>query len=100
MSDVLERFGSNTQDLQRDLEELETIICPYCEEMASDVQTEKAGLETRYGKLARDMDKQGEILHRKVTVLISQSKADIAEMKAKHMAALNKNIDEITHSFT
>ncbi|XP_056000341.1 uncharacterized protein LOC125654512 [Ostrea edulis] len=98
--DVLEKLGSKTQGLQNDLEELETRISPRYEEMASDVQTEKAKLETNYEKLTTAADQQEEIWHREITAIVNQVKSDIAEMKTKHMAALDKNTDEITHSIT
>ena len=100
LCEVLEKIGSKTQALQKDLEELESRIRPRYEEMASDVQTEKAGLQTNYEKLTRDADHQGEILHREVTAIVNQRKSDIAEMKTKHMAALDQNTEEITHSIT
>ncbi|XP_056015320.1 E3 ubiquitin-protein ligase TRIM71-like [Ostrea edulis] len=100
LSDVLKKLGSKTQNLQKDLEELETRIYPRCEEMAYDVQTEKAELETKYGKLTTAADQQGEILHREITAIVNQRKSDIAEMKNKHLAALNKNTDEVTNRIT
>jgi hypothetical protein len=48
---IQEKLGSKTQDLQRDLEELETQICPRYEEVASDAQTDRAGMERKYGEL-------------------------------------------------
>ena len=51
LSDILEKLSDKTQHLQKDLEELETRIFPRYEEMASDIQTEKAGLKTIYKKL-------------------------------------------------
>jgi hypothetical protein len=42
LCDVQEKLGAKTQDLQRDLEELENRNYPRYEEMASDVQTERA----------------------------------------------------------
>ncbi|XP_056015334.1 uncharacterized protein LOC125653121 [Ostrea edulis] len=100
ISDVLEKLGSKTESLQKDLEEFETRIYPRYEEMASDVQTEKAELETKYGKLTTAADQQGEILHREITAIVNKRKSDIAEMKNKHLAALNKNTDEITNRIT
>ena len=85
---VQEKLGAKTQDLHRDLEELVTRIYPRYEEMASAVQTERAGIETRYGKLTRAADQQGEVWHREVTAIVNQRKSDIVEMKTKHMAAL------------
>ncbi|XP_056015332.1 tripartite motif-containing protein 3-like [Ostrea edulis] len=100
ISDVLEKLGSKTENLQKDLEELETRIYPRYEEMASDVQTEKAELETKYGKMTTAADQQGEILHREITAIVNKRKSDIAEMKNEHLAALNKNTDEITNRIT
>ncbi|XP_056008579.1 E3 ubiquitin-protein ligase TRIM71-like [Ostrea edulis] len=100
LCDVLEKFSAKTESLQKDLEELESRICPRYEEMASDVQTEKSELETNYGKLTTAADQQGEVLHREVTAIVNQRKSDIQEMKNKHMAALDKNTDEITQRIT
>ncbi|XP_056004311.1 uncharacterized protein LOC125659466 [Ostrea edulis] len=100
ISDVLEKLSAKTESLQKDLEELETRIYPRYEGMASDVQTEKAELERKYGKLTTDADQQGEILHREITAIVNQRKSAIAEMKTKHLDALNKNTDEITQKIT
>ncbi|XP_048765813.2 uncharacterized protein LOC125673317 [Ostrea edulis] len=100
ISDILEKLIAKTESLQKDVEELETRIYPRYEEMASDVQTEKAELERKYGKLTTEADEQGEILHREITAIINQRKSAIAEMKTKHLDALNKNTEEITQKMT
>ncbi|XP_056002496.1 uncharacterized protein LOC130046630 [Ostrea edulis] len=96
ISDILEKLSAKTESLQKDLDELETRIYPRYEEMASDVQTEKADLETNYGELTTIADQQGEILHREITAIVNQRKSDIQEMKSKHLSTLNKNTEEIT----
>ncbi|XP_055999080.1 E3 ubiquitin-protein ligase TRIM71-like [Ostrea edulis] len=96
VSDILEKFSAKTESLQKDLEELETRIYPRYKEMASNVETEKAKLETKYGKLTTDADEQGEILHREITAIVNRQKSAIAEMKTKHLDELNKNTEEIT----
>ncbi|XP_055999070.1 E3 ubiquitin-protein ligase Midline-1-like [Ostrea edulis] len=96
VSDILEKFSAKTESLQKDLEELETRIYPRYKEMASNVETEKAELETKYEKLTTDADEQGEILHREITAIVNRQKSAIAEMKTKHLDALNKNTEEIT----
>ncbi|XP_056002495.1 E3 ubiquitin-protein ligase TRIM71-like [Ostrea edulis] len=96
ISDILEKLSAKTESLQKDLDELETRIYPRYEEMASDVQTEKAELETNYGELTTIADQQGEILHREITAIVNQRKSDIQEMKNKHLSTLNKNTNEIT----
>ncbi|XP_056018241.1 E3 ubiquitin-protein ligase TRIM36-like [Ostrea edulis] len=98
--DVLENLSSRMESLQKDLKELETRIYPRYEEMASGVQTEKSELQTNYGKLTTAADQQGEVLHQKITAIVNQRKSDIEEMKNKHMAALDKNADEITQRIT
>ncbi|XP_056002757.1 E3 ubiquitin-protein ligase TRIM71-like [Ostrea edulis] len=96
VSDVLEKLSSKTQRLQKDLEELETRIYPRYEGMASYVQTKKAELETKYGKLTTAADQQGENLHTEITAIVNRRKSDIEEMKSKHLSTLNKNADGIT----
>ncbi|XP_055999087.1 probable E3 ubiquitin-protein ligase MID2 [Ostrea edulis] len=96
VSDILEKFSAKTESLQKDLEELETRIYPRYKEMASNVEIEKAELETKYEKLTTDADEQGEILHREITAIVNRQKSAIAEMKTKHLDALNKNTEEIT----
>ncbi|XP_056006164.1 uncharacterized protein LOC130050341 [Ostrea edulis] len=100
ISDILEKLASKTRNLQKDLEELETRICPRYEKMASDVQIEKGELETNYGKLTTAADQQGEVLHQEIAAIVNRRKSDIEEMKNKHLAALNKNTDEITQKIT
>ncbi|XP_056004035.1 tripartite motif-containing protein 45-like [Ostrea edulis] len=96
ISEFLEKLSSKTQSLHKDLEELETRIYPRYEEMASDVQTEKAEIETNYGKLTTFAEQRGEILHREITAILNQRKSAIQEMKNKHLSTLNKNTEEIT----
>ncbi|XP_055999416.1 E3 ubiquitin-protein ligase TRIM36-like [Ostrea edulis] len=96
ISDVLEKLSAKTESLQKDLEELETRIYPRYEKMVSNVQSEKAELETNYGKLTTAADQQGEVLHREITAIVNQRKSAIAEMKTKHLDALDKNTEEIT----
>ncbi|XP_048748661.2 uncharacterized protein LOC125660885 [Ostrea edulis] len=96
ISDILENLSAKTESLQKDLDELETRIYPRYEEMVSDVQTEKAELETNYRELTTIADQQGEVLHREITAIVNQRKSDIQEIKNKHLSILNKNTAEIT----
>ncbi|XP_056002446.1 E3 ubiquitin-protein ligase Midline-1-like [Ostrea edulis] len=96
LSDILEKLSAKTESLQKDLDELETRIYPRYQEIASNVKTEKAELETKYGKLTTAADQQGEVLHREITAIVNKRKSTIAEMKTKHLDAINKNTDEIT----
>ncbi|XP_056002860.1 uncharacterized protein LOC125662420 [Ostrea edulis] len=100
LSEFVEKLNAKTESLQKDLEELETRIYPKYEEMASNVQTEKAELETNYGDLTTIADQQGQILHREITAIVNRWKSEIQEMKNKHLSTLNKNTDEITQKIT
>ncbi|XP_048748908.2 E3 ubiquitin-protein ligase Midline-1-like [Ostrea edulis] len=100
VSDVLEKLKIKTQNLQKDLEEIETKIYPRYEEMASDIQTEKAEIETNYGELTATAEQEGESLHQEITAIVNRRKSDIQEMKNKHLSTLNKNTDEITQKIT
>ncbi|XP_048755783.2 E3 ubiquitin-protein ligase Midline-1-like [Ostrea edulis] len=100
ISDILEKLGSKKQRIQKDLEELEKKIYPRYTDISSAVQTEKAEVETNYGKLATTADQQGEVWHREVTAIVNKRKADIVEIKTKHLSLLDKHADEITHRMT
>jgi hypothetical protein len=56
LSEVLKIHRSKIQSIKKDLEELETRIYPQYEENFSNVQTEKAELETNYRKLIATVD--------------------------------------------
>ncbi|XP_048751443.2 uncharacterized protein LOC125663184 [Ostrea edulis] len=96
LTEFLENLSYRTQHLQKDLEELETRIYPRYEVLASDIQTEKAELETTYGKLTTAAGKEGEILYLEITAIVNRRKSDIQEMKNKHLSTLNKNTEDIT----
>ncbi|XP_056004029.1 tripartite motif-containing protein 3-like [Ostrea edulis] len=100
LSEFRDKLNAKTQRLQKDLEELETRIYPRYEEMASDVQTEKAELETNYGELTTAAEQEGEILHREINAIVNQRKSVIQEMKNTHLSTLNKNTDEIKQKIT
>ncbi|XP_056004027.1 E3 ubiquitin-protein ligase TRIM36-like [Ostrea edulis] len=100
LSDFLEKLSAKTQNLQKDLKELETRIYPRYQKIASDVQTEKAKIETNYGKLTTATEQEGEILHREITTIVNRQKSDIQEMKNKHLYTLNKNTEEIIQKIT
>ncbi|XP_048731208.2 uncharacterized protein LOC125648272 [Ostrea edulis] len=100
LSDVMKKLNSKTEDLQNDLEELETRIYPRYEKIISDVQTERAKLETGYGELTTAVAQQGEVWHTEITAIVNQRKSDIKDMKNKHLEDLTKHTDEITRNIT
>ncbi|XP_048748981.1 E3 ubiquitin-protein ligase TRIM71-like [Ostrea edulis] len=100
LSEFLEKLSAKTQDLQKDLEELETRIYPQYEDMASNIQTEKADIETNYGKMTTAAEEEGDILHQEITAIVNRRKSYIQEMKNKHLSTLNKSTEEITQTIT
>ncbi|XP_062601307.1 tripartite motif-containing protein 2-like [Saccostrea cucullata] len=97
LSDVLQKLISKTRDMEKDLKELETKIFPKYEEIASSMKTKKDNLETHYTKLTTAVTKHGEDWHREINIIVNKQKSDIDDMKTKHLAALNKEENEIKH---
>jgi hypothetical protein len=75
-TDILETNNSKLENIEKDLEELKSRLYPLYEKTVCDLQNEKAELEANYGKLMTAADKQGESLHREITVIINQRKND------------------------
>jgi hypothetical protein len=95
ISEVPERLILEKERLKKDLKELETTIYPRYEEIASNVQAERASLQTYYRKLSTSADQQGQLLHREITAIVNQRKYEIAEMRNRHLAIFDDYADEI-----
>ncbi|XP_062577071.1 E3 ubiquitin-protein ligase TRIM71-like [Saccostrea cucullata] len=95
LSDALQKLSSKTNDLQKDLKELEEKIYPKYKEIALDLNSEKVNLEKHYEKLTTAVTKQGEGWQREINIIVNKQKSKIDEMKTKHLAALNKQEKEI-----
>ncbi|XP_065929995.1 tripartite motif-containing protein 2-like [Magallana gigas] len=83
--------------LQKDLQELEKLIFPKYKEIASGIPVQRATLDTSSQKIASDISKHGEEMHREIDVIIKKLKSDLDEMDSKYLAALNNHEDEIKH---
>jgi hypothetical protein len=100
ISDVLDKVNSKTRSLKNDLEKLKTRLYPQYDEVASDVQLEKAAVEMDYGKLVSAVEQQGKVWHQEVTTIVNQRKSVIEAMKRKHLDILSRNTDEIAQRIT
>ncbi|XP_061177618.1 uncharacterized protein LOC133186378 [Saccostrea echinata] len=95
LSDALQKLSSVTKKLEKDLKELEERIYPTYEEITSNLKSENVNLEKHYEKLTTAVTKHGEDWHREINTIVNKQKSEIDEMKTKHLAALNKQENEI-----
>ncbi|XP_062586610.1 uncharacterized protein LOC134248209 [Saccostrea cucullata] len=76
----------------------EILLCDLCQAAALQshyLNSEKEDVETNYEKLTTAVTKQGENLKKEIIFIVNKQKSDIGEMKAKHLAVLKKEEDEI-----
>ncbi|XP_065930112.1 tripartite motif-containing protein 2-like [Magallana gigas] len=83
--------------LQKDLQELDKLIFPKYQEIASSIPVQKANLDKTSQKIALDITKHGEEMYREIDVIIKKLKSDLDKMDSKYLTVLNKHEDEIKH---
>ncbi|XP_022304523.2 uncharacterized protein LOC111111692 [Crassostrea virginica] len=88
--DIFEDFESKKEVLRKDLEELEKSIFPKYQESAAIIKTQKTDQHKHSQKLTAELNKQGEALHREINTIIQRKQAEIDEMNAQHLAAIEK----------
>nr|XP_022305042.1 uncharacterized protein LOC111112037 isoform X1 [Crassostrea virginica] len=92
--EIFADFESKKEVLRRDLQELEKYIFPKYQESAAIIKTQKADQLKHSQKLTSELNIQGEALHREINTIIQRKQAEIDEMNAQHLAAIEKQEDE------
>nr|XP_022305807.1 uncharacterized protein LOC111112568 [Crassostrea virginica]XP_022305808.1 uncharacterized protein LOC111112568 [Crassostrea virginica] len=92
--EIFADFESKKEVLRRDLQELEKSIFPKYQESAAIIKTQKTDQFKHSQKLTAELNKQGEALHREINIIIQRKQAEIDEMDAQHLAAIEKQEDE------
>ncbi|XP_055999643.1 uncharacterized protein LOC125656909 [Ostrea edulis] len=90
-----EIYNKRKADITKDSEEIENIISPTYEEMATDLETQITNLDGEYVKFTTVVTKHGEEWHKEIDNVINKMKNEIEEMKIKHLEILKKHLDEI-----
>jgi hypothetical protein len=90
-----EIYKDRKKGISKDSEEMQNIISPTYQKMASDLETQIKNLDDIYMEFTRVVTENGKEWHKEIENVINRMKNEIEEMKNKHREILKKHLDEI-----
>ncbi|XP_034306963.2 tripartite motif-containing protein 2 [Magallana gigas] len=93
--DMVKALHTKKEVLRRDFQELEKLIYPKYQEIASDIPFQKADLKKNSQQLTTAINKHGEDLQKEIKTIIKTLRSNLDEMDSKHLDLLNKQEGEI-----
>ena len=94
----IKSYSLKEELILRDLQELEYIIYPSYQEVASNIPLQRDDLSKHTQKLKVSLDTKAQTLHREIDTIIQKMQADIDEMNLNHLAAINKQETDINQT--
>ncbi|XP_062581400.1 E3 ubiquitin-protein ligase TRIM71-like [Saccostrea cucullata] len=92
---ILQVLNEKKEKIIKENIELNQIIYPTYQDIASDVQNRMSQLEKEYGDLSTAITQHGESWHREIDKIVQKLKAEVDEMKNSQLQTLQKHLDEI-----
>ena len=94
----IKSYSLKEELILRDLQELEYIIYPSYQEVASNIPLQRDDLSKHTQKLKVSLDTKAQTLHREIDTIIQKMQADIDEMNLNHLAAIKKQDTDINQT--
>lgn len=88
--DILE-IGEQKRDiLQKDLKELEQIIFPNFQNIATEISVQKVDVQKKKEKMKKSISEQGQKLHKHIDDIMNEMETKVTDTVEKQLKALNK----------
>ncbi|XP_062573449.1 E3 ubiquitin-protein ligase TRIM71-like [Saccostrea cucullata] len=100
LSEILQVVDERKNKIVNEQNELNNMIYPTYQDIASDIQNRMSQLEKEYGDLSTAITKHGEDWHREIDKLVQKLKAEVDEMKNTQLQTLQKHLDEINKTMS
>lgn len=96
--DILKCFTNKKRILQKDFKELEEIIFPEYQEIASDIPVQEANLRKNSQKVTTAINKHEKVLKTEIDIMINNMKIELDEMDSKYLVCLHKHENQVAHN--